>query len=367
MYGRRKYHLWITSLIITVSLLAGAAFGSVAGYVFAGEAGPSSPSALARPISSRVADSSDLTAVANVALALPERQTLIITQESASVEAVDKVLPGVVTVLNEGNLRVNGSGLVTNNHVIEGAQSLSIVYFTGGVAPATLVGTAPDFDLAVLKVDGPVPGVAEWGDSGELPLGANVIAIGSALGQFQSTVTGGLLSGFNRRVGPLHGLLQTDAAINQGNSGGPLINLGGQVIGVNTLTVRGGRAAAEGLGFAIPSNIARSVARNLIESGKVGKPFLGVQYQELDPWLAIQGDLDVSQGALLEDITVGTPANLAGLKVGDIIVTVNGQQVDDRHPLVSLLLEHVAGETITLEVLRDGKTFSLTITLAERE
>lgn len=106
---------------------------------------------------------------------------------------------------------------------------------------------------------------------------------------------------------------------------------------------------------------------NLIASGKVGKPFLDVQYQELDPRLAIQGDLDISQGALPEDIVADAPAKLAGLKVSDIIVAVNGQQVDARHPLVSLLLKHVAGEVITVEVLRDGETFSVTITLGERE
>ena len=151
-----------------------------------------------------------------------------------------------------------------------------IIYAQGGRASAQLVGTAPDFDLAVLKVAGSVPAVAAWGDSGELPLGAQVIAIGSALGEYQNTVTAGVFSGFNRELGPLRGLLQTDAAINSGNSGGPLINLAGQIIGINTAVVRGGdgfSAGAEGLGFAIPSNVAQTVVERLIETGQAQPSF----------------------------------------------------------------------------------------------
>ena len=245
-------------------------------------------------------------------------------------------------------------------------MDLQVIYAQGGRAPATLIGTAPEFDLAVLKVDGPVPAVANWGDSGELPLGAGVIAIGSALGQYQNSVTAGILSGFNRQLGGLNGLLQTDAAINHGNSGGPLINIGGQVIGINTMVVRGGLSEAEGLGFAIPSNIAQNVVRNLIETGQARHPFLGIQYQALNPQLAIESGLNITEGALLDSIVDGAPADRAGLRAGDVIVTIEGTPVDDRHSLVSLLLEHVAGETITLEISRDGQVFETDLTLGER-
>jgi 2-alkenal reductase len=288
---------------------------------------------------------------------------------------VKKVLPAVVTVLNQGELGIgSGSGffvdekgyLVTNYHVIEGGRSLQVIYAQGGRSSATLVGTAPEFDLAVLKVEGTVPAVAEWGDSGELPLGANVIAIGSALGQYQNSVTAGILSGFNRQLGGLVGLLQTDAAINHGNSGGPLINLVGEVIGINTMVVRGGMSEAEGLGFAIPSNVARNVVRNLIETGEAKYPFVGIQFQPLNPQLATEANLSVTEGAILEEVIKGTPADRAGLQVSDVILAINGEPVDDRQSLISLLLEHVAGETITLEILRDGQTFETQLTLSER-
>ncbi len=305
----------------------------------------------------------------------PETQSLTIIEESATVEAVEKVLPAVVTVLNRGQFGGgSGSGffissdgyLVSNFHVVEGASNLQVIYAQGGRAPATLIGTAPEFDLAVLKVDGPVPAVTEWGDSGELPLGSGVIAIGSALGQYQNSVTAGILSGFNRQLGGLNGLLQTDAAINHGNSGGPLINIGGQVIGINAMVVRGGLSDAEGLGFAIPSNIAQNVVRNLIESGEARHPFLGIQYQALNPQLADEEGLTIVEGALLDSIVDGTPADRAGLRSGDVIVAIEDTPVDDRHSLVSLLLEHVAGDTITLEILREGKIIETDLTLGER-
>jgi 2-alkenal reductase len=253
--------------------------------------------------------------------------------------------------------------VVTNEHVISNGNNFIVIYAQGGTAEAELVGTAPEFDLAVSKVNGPVPATVGWGDSGELPLGAHVIAIGSALGRYQNTVTAGILSGFNRQLGPLRGLLQTDAAI---NSGGPLINLAGQVIGINTLVVRGGMSEAQGLGFAIPSNVAMKVVEQLIEVGEARPSFLGIQYQEFNPQLASEEGLNIIYGALLQDIVPGTPAAQAGLRPGDVIVAINGQMIDDRHPLVSELLEYVAGETITIDVLRDGETFQTTLTLGEQ-
>ncbi|MFC1976282.1 S1C family serine protease [Chloroflexota bacterium] len=174
------------------------------------------------------------------------------------------------------------------------------------------------------------------------------------------------MSGFNRELGPLRGLLQTDAAINHGNSGGPPINLAGQVVGINTMVLRGGLSDAEGLGFAIPSNVAMKVVERLIEKGEAQPSFLGIQYQELNPQLASEEGLSIIYGALLQDVIPDTPAAQAGLHPGDVVVAINSQMIDDRHPLVSLLLEHVAGETITLDVLRDSETFQATLTLGER-
>lgn len=376
---RNKSRLWLVGVFfIVMSLSIGLSAGGVAGYII----GQNLSSAI-QPIGAQSVPAAALvipssTGPVNVAQSSPatESQSLVITEESATVETVGKVLPAVVTVLNQSAFGGgSGSGffissdgfVVTNFHVIENARSLQVIYAQGGLAPATLIGAAPEFDLAVLKVDGPVPAVAEWGDSGELPLGAKVIAIGSALGQYQNTVTAGILSGFNRQLGGLSGLLQTDAAINSGNSGGPLVNLSGQIIGINTMVVRGSAfSGAEGLGFAIPSNVARSVVRNLIETGDAKQPFLGIQYQPLNPQLANEERLSITEGALLEVIVDGAPAERAGLRVGDIIVAIDGKPVDDRHSLVSLLLEHVAGDTITLKVVRDGQTIETELRLGER-
>jgi 2-alkenal reductase len=370
--ARYSTYFWLAGMVIIgLSLFAGTAVGGTAGFVLASRLSPVSeatvnnapPPVLPEPVDSAPAPTAT------------EKQSLVITEESAAVKAVETVLPAVVTVLSREQFSGgSGSGffishegyVVTNNHVVEGARNLQIIYSQGGRAPATLIGTAPEFDLAVLKVDGPVPAVAEWGDSGELPLGAGVIAIGSALGQYQNSVTAGILSGFNRSLGGLNGLLQTDAAINHGNSGGPLISFGGQVIGINTMIVRGGLSEAEGLGFAIPSNIAQNVVLSLIETGQARQPFLGIQYQTLNPQLAGEEELTIVEGALLDSIVDGTPADRAGLRAGDVIIAVEGNPVDDRHSLVSLLLEHVAGDTITLEILRDGRVIETDLTLGER-
>jgi 2-alkenal reductase len=375
MEYRYKQALWLVGFFIVVlSLFAGAAMGGVAGYIAAKElASPAQPVPATTPPETLLTDAERPVSVASPAAT--GEQPLVVTEQSASTETVEKVLPAVVTVVNQGRQGIgSGSGffineegyVVTNNHVIAGADNLLVIYAQGGTAEAELVGTAPEFDLAVLKVDGPVPATAGWGDSGELPLGSHVIAIGSALGRYQNTVTAGILSGFNRELGPLQGLLQTDAAINHGNSGGPLINLAGQVIGINTMVLRGGFSEAEGLGFAIPSNVAMKVVERLIEKGEAKPSFLGIQYQELNPQLASEEGLNITYGALLQDVVPDTPAAQVGLRPGDVIVAVNGQMIDERHPLVSELLEYVAGESVTLNVLRDGETFQTTLTLGER-
>jgi 2-alkenal reductase len=347
----------------------------VAGYVLANRA--VGPVEQFRPVSNVITESGPQVVAASQNNQAEAQPAPLVVDELDSVAAVEAVLPAVVTVLNRQGNFGGGSGsgvfisdtgyVVTNNHVVEGAGELSVVYAQGGTAPATLVGTSPEFDIAVIKVAGPVPAVAPWGDSSELPLGGQVIAIGSALGRYQNTVTAGILSGFNRELGGLQALLQTDAAINSGNSGGPLINLGGQIIGINTAVVRGGGSgAAEGLGFAIPSNVARNVARQLIESGQAKPAFLGIQYQPLNPQLVSEAGLSLSQGAILEQVVSGTPAAQAGLQAGDIIVAINGKPIDDRNPLVSLLLEHVAGESITLDVVRASQTLQTELVLGER-
>ena len=364
-----KHLIWVAGfLIIVISVVVGGIIGGVVGYTMAINRTPTEAIANISPQNGQSDQGVEAAPVSN-------SQTIVIEDNTAAVQVVSNALPAVVTVIADSQFGGgSGSGffisqdgyIVTNNHVVEAGQEISIVYATGGQIPATLIGTSPEFDLAVLKVDGPVPAILEWGDSGQLPLGAEVVAIGSALGEYRNTVTGGILSGFNRQLGRMGGLLQTDAAVNEGNSGGPLIDMSGRVIGINTLVVRGERADAEGLGFAIPSSTARSVVQNLIETGNARHPFLGIQYEALNPQLANKTGLPITEGALLQTVMPNSPAQEAGLQVGDVIVALNGQQVDDRRSLVSLLLEHVAGETVTLDVMRNGEIIQTQLTLGER-
>ncbi len=372
---RRNSSIFLAGLVFVLfAMLTSSVVGGVVGYTLANTW--DNESAAGTPPNS--AGSMGLEPVsAAESLAGRAVQALTVTEQSASVEAVGAVLPAVVTVETLSGFGAgSGTGffisedgyVVTNNHVVEDARDIRIAYGNGGTAPAQLIGTAPEFDLAVLQVDGPVPAVAVWGDSGDPPLGSPLMPPGRARGGFRTWVPSGVLSGFNRRIPAvgMDGLLQTDAAINQGNSGGPLINLAGQVIGVNTIVARGNQGEAEGLGFAIPSNIAQNVARNLIETGEARQPFLGIQFEPLNPQLALEQGLSINEGALLRSVVDGTPAQQAGLQVGDVIVGVDGQTVDDRNTLVSLLFQHVAGDTVTLDVLRGGQVFQTALTLTNR-
>lgn len=322
--------------------------------------------------------------------------------DSSVVATVEQVSPAVVTVVNTlasnaqssglNNLpfpfpnqqesqprRGSGSGVIisedgfilTNNHVVEGQQSLSVIFYDGSRRDAMLVGVDPLMDLAVVKVEGPVPGVAPLGDSNALQPGETVIAIGSPLGDFRNSVTVGVVSALNRSIGgdAPEGLIQTDAAINSGNSGGPLINLRGQVIGINTLVVRGNNLSgvqAEGLGFAVPSATAKRVSEQLIASGKVIYPFLGVRFGEIDAMLALDNDLPVTFGALIGAVEPGGPAAQAGLRDGDIVTAIGGTTIGPSQSLRNLLLNYAPGDVVKLDVLRNGEQLTLDVTLGTR-
>lgn len=290
------------------------------------------------------------------------------------VAAVARVKPATVTILTEAGA---GSGVfidqeghvITNNHVVDGSSRFVVVYADGSRVSASLVGTAPDFDLAVLKVTGRVPAVASLGDSGKLQPGSRVAAIGSALGDFRNTVTAGVLSGFNRSLDALDGLLQTDAPINHGNSGGPLINLDGEVIGINVAVVRGSAGMgdpAEGLGFSIPSNTVRVVADQLIATGTVRRPYLGITFEPMNPQIAAENNISVSQGAYVREVVGNGPSAQAGLRAGDVIVALGNATIDDQTPLPQALLQYAVGSDATLKVVRGSQELTLTVKLRER-
>ncbi len=360
-------------LAVLVGVVGGAVAGGIVGYYAAQNA------VVAKPITA--------TTVAANPTAQPVVPVTNITlkEDSAIIEAVRKVKPAVVTVVNRMATRrgyfgtysptASGSGviidpqgyIVTNNHVVQNAQSLLVILSDGTKMDARLVGTDSLADLAVLKVDGAVPAVATLGDSSALQPGQAAIAIGSPLGDFRGTVTVGVISALNRQVGTMQGLIQTDAAINNGNSGGPLINSLGQVVGINTLVVRSTNEGnvAEGLGFAIPSNLVREVVSQLISKGRVERSYLGITYQPVDPLSTSGLDLSVTYGVVVAKVEAGSPAAKAGLQEGDVILAFNGQKLDE-DALTALLVKHKPGDVVTLTVWRSGKQIELKVTLGAR-
>lgn len=317
---------------------------------------------------------------------------ILVDIETPITEAVEKVGPSVVTVVGTfpgqstifgrtANQPVSGSGVIiseqgyilTNHHVIENTQDVSVIFADGWEKSAQIIGSDVFSDIAVLKVSGQVPAVATIGNSDALKPGETAIAIGSPLGDFKNTVTVGVISAIGRSIDinqnyQMEGLIQTDAAINQGNSGGPLVNLAGEVIGINTLIVRGsgyGSAVAEGLGFAIPANTVQAISHQLIETGYVSYPYLGVRWQWITPNIAYRYGLPVKSGAYISKVNSGSPAAMAGIKVGDIITQIGDQILNEDHPFINVLYDFSTGETTTLEFIRDQETIGVQITFGE--
>jgi Do/DeqQ family serine protease len=272
--------------------------------------------------------------------------------------------------LGTGMLIDNKGNILTNNHVVAGATEINVLLADGRSYPAKLVGTDPKTDLAVIRIkaDEKLPAVT-FGDSDKAEVGEWVVAIGHPRGLDQ-TVTQGIISAKHRRgvmdPSTYQDYLQTDAAINPGNSGGPLINLEGQVIGVNAAiaTQSGG---FEGIGFAIPSNMAVHVARALIDHGKVIRGWLGVSIHDLTPEQVKSMHLKNNKGALVADVMEGSPAKKAGIQKDDLVVSYEGHKVDDASSLQSSVGDTPVGQKANLSVLRDGKTVDLSVTIGNLE
>jgi serine protease Do len=260
---------------------------------------------------------------------------------------------------------IDPSGIaLTNAHVVEGASMIEVVTLDGAKHKAKVLGLDKKTDLAVVQLEGngkPFPFVS-LGDSDESQVGDWVIAVGSPFG-LQATVTSGIISAKARQIGagPYDDFIQTDAAINPGNSGGPLLNMKGEVIGINTAIVRGG----SGIGFAIPSNLAKRVATELRTSGKVTRGWLGVSLQPLSPDLAASFGVKDAKGALVADVSADSPAARAGLKSGDVITEFNGKKVEDPSALARAVAVAKPGETGKLTVWRDQKQTTVDVKLGE--
>lgn len=256
--------------------------------------------------------------------------------------------------------------IVTNNHVIEGADEIEIEFYSGETLPAKVVGTDPNTDVALLKVDSDdaLPFV-KFGNSNDARVGDWVLALGNPLGQGFSA-SSGIVSARNRELsGTYDDYLQTDAAINRGNSGGPLFNLNGEVIGVNTaiLSPNGGSI---GIGFSMTSNVVSSVVDQLKEFGETRRGWLGVKIQDVTPDMAEALGLTAESGAMVTDVPDG-PAKDAGMRSGDIIISFDGQEVDDTRSLVRRVAEAPAGEAVDVVVQREDGPETLSVTLGRRE
>jgi S1-C subfamily serine protease len=311
-----------------------------------------------------------------------------ISESSAVIDAVNDVAPAVVLIQTSttggifGGAEGTGSGVIydpsgwilTNRHVVENAESLVVELADGRAFDGAVYGIDTLTDLAIVKVDATGLPSAPIGTSRELEPGQVAIAIGNPLG-YKHTVTTGIVSGLGREITAsdasqtsaerLRNLIQTDAAINPGNSGGPLVNSSGQVIGINTAV----STDAQGLGFAIPIDIAKPIMQMALDGEELTRPWIGVYYTPISPALAEAQDLPVDYGALIgttdggNPILPGSPAEEAGLQDGDIIVALNGEPLTEESDLATLILPHAPGDTITLRVLRGNSATEIDVTL----
>jgi len=324
------------------------------------------------------------------------------TDEKINVDVFDRVHPAVVNITattlsmnfwmeiipNEGQ----GSGFIidsmgyilTNNHVVANAQKVIVTLSGGRKIPASLVGRDPTSDLAVIKIpSGSVDEAVTLGDSDQIRVGQKAIAIGNPFG-LSHTLTTGIVSAIGRSIKTsentqIDDLIQTDAAINPGNSGGPLLNSSGEVIGINTaiFSLSGGY---QGIGFAIPINRAKDVATQLITTGRVARPWLGITGISVTPVLARELYLDVDNGVMVVEVISGSPADEAGLRGGrrsaiisgmrvllggDIITAINSVEVSDMEGMVRTLNEFNVGETIFVQVYRDRRTVEVPVVMSE--
>lgn len=332
--------------------------------------------------------------VAEVKIPEPEERILrveTIQVETTITQVVQQVGPAVVTVVGivpgqptffgyTADQTVSGSGvfistdgyILTNNHVVAGTREVSVILSDGSRQDAVIVGADRFSDLAVLKTDGAVPAATALGNSDVLAPGETVIAIGSPLGDFKNTVTVGVISATGRAIDTgegyqIEGLIQTDAAINQGNSGGPLMNLAGQVIGINTLVVRssGSGTVAEGLGFALPSNTARAVAEQIMQKGYFSRPNLGISWQSITPAIARRYNLPVQWGVYVTNVNANGPADEVGIQAGDILVRIGDVVLDENHSFINTLFLHNPGERVELEWVRGSRSMHAAAELDE--
>ncbi|HEY7591154.1 MAG TPA: trypsin-like peptidase domain-containing protein [Candidatus Limnocylindrales bacterium] len=325
------------------------------------------------------------------------RQPLTLQESSAIIDAAGKVGPAVVRIVVSGTDASNlpggvipegvGSGVIydsrgwilTNRHVVADSSSLTVELKDGQEYRGRVYGIDTLTDLAIVKIDANDLPVAPIGDSGELKVGQLVVAIGSPLGTYSNTVTSGIVSATGRRIQVEDGtvltnLIQTDAAINPGNSGGPLIDAMGNVIGINTAIARD----SNGIGFAIPVNIARPIMQQALANTELTRPYIGIRFMPIDVQLAKDLSLPVKDGALVRvldsnnrptgeaAVIADGPAAAAGVQEGDIVTAIEGVTIDTEHPLDAVLSQFAPGQTVELDIVRGGGRLTIPVTLGTR-
>jgi S1-C subfamily serine protease len=321
-------------------------------------------------------------------------QPVAIDESSATIAVAATVSPAVVKIRVTGATDTGngvipptgvGSGVIfdsngwvlTNHHVVEGGEKFDVELKDGRVLSGTVYGIDTLTDLAIVKVDATDLPTAAVGQSDALKVGQLVIAIGSPLGTYSNSVTSGIVSAKGRSITTDNGeqlsnLIQTDAAINPGNSGGPLLDAGGNVIGINTAIAQN----SNGIGFAIPIDVARPIMAQAVAGEPLSRPYMGIHFVSITREIADEQKLPVNVGALVggfgangnpvPGVEPGKPADLGGIKDGDIIVSVNDKVIDEEHPLDATLAQFSPGQTVDVKILRDGATFTLQVTLGTR-
>jgi putative serine protease PepD len=348
--------------VVTAGALA--AGGATAGYLGRGAAdetaSPTATQTIPRASTAQQAAAQSTLSVSQLYRGVRSGVVEVIAQERAADSPFPGGGSGEATAQGSGFVYDSAGHVITNQHVVDGASSVSVRFASGQTIHAEIVGTDASTDVAVLKVDSP-PSSAKslvLGDSDTVQVGDGVVAIGSPFG-LTGTVTSGIVSAVGREIDSpnnyaIEGAIQTDAAINHGNSGGPLFDMHGRVIGVNA-QIKSDSGGNDGVGFAIPSSTIRSIATRLIQSGSVRHAYLGVSLDTAD-----------SGGAHISTVATGTPAAAAGLRGSDVVTAVDGKTIASSQELRLVIDNHKPGDRIELRVRRAGETQTFTVTLGTR-
>ncbi len=360
-----------------MGLIAGVAGGFLGGKLVQGNSGGVAVKSQKVTV---VPSTTEEPAVAAAAAAVPSVVNIDVSSGTAS--AGENGLPNShPTVPVQGNgsgvafkrVASGGTYILTNNHVVADAATLSVADATGKKHKGTLVGRDPDTDIAVVRIDADLP-LIEVGDSSALLVGQSVIAIGSPFG-FEHSVTSGVVSALERSLSngsdgstvgyTLSDIIQTDAAINPGNSGGALVDRAGKLVGINT-AIYSDTGQNGGIGFAIPVKTAARVADELIAGGKVGHPFIGLIGSDVDAQKAAEKKLAVDQGAYVESLTEGAPAEKAGVEVGDVVTAADGKDVRTMNDLIVAVRRHEIGEKVKLTIRRGEQTLTIEVPVGDK-